>query len=115
MSWENILKGMKIEKNPRLAEHIDSIAKEMEFFTTFEIFQKLKGGFTYETRRADVDKRTKSPKKWVDKKGRKTMLTITSNLKNLDSSALTRYFKLSDDYIRDIDGEGLSHWVWVGE
>tara|TARA_R110000787_G_scaffold174783_1_gene287340 strand:- start:451 stop:693 length:243 start_codon:yes stop_codon:yes gene_type:complete len=80
MSWENILKGMRIEKHPRIAEYIDSIAKEMEFFNTRKIFIEVK-----------------------------------DKVRNLTKRALVRYFKLSDNYIRDVQKDNTSEWIWVGE
>tara|TARA_R110002110_G_scaffold47357_1_gene142295 strand:+ start:8962 stop:9204 length:243 start_codon:yes stop_codon:yes gene_type:complete len=80
MSWENILKGMRIEKHPRIAEYIDSVAKEMEFFNTRKIFIEVK-----------------------------------DRVRNLTKRALVRYFKLNDNYIRDVTGQNTSEWIWVGE
>ena len=80
MSWENILKGMRIEKHPRIAEYIDSIAKEMEFFNTRKIFIEVK-----------------------------------DRVRNLTKRALVRYFKLNDNYIRDVQKDNTSEWIWVGE
>jgi len=81
MSWKNILKmGMRIEKHSKIAEYIDSVAKELEFFNTRKIFIEVK----------DVTR-------------------------NLTKRALTRYFKSNDDYIRDIQSNNTSEWIWVGE
>ena len=80
MSWENILKGMKIENYPRIAEYIDSVAKEMEFFNTRKIFIEVK-----------------------------------DEVRNLTKRALVRYFKLNDNYIRDVQKDNTSEWIWVGE
>jgi hypothetical protein len=80
MSWENILKGMKIEQHSKLAEYINSVASELETFNTRKIFIEVK-----------------------------------DRSRNLTKRALHRYFKLSDDYIRNIDNQGISYWIWVGE
>ena len=80
MSWESILKGMRIEKHPRIAEYIDSVAKEMGFFNTRKIFIEVK-----------------------------------DKVRNLTKRALVRYFKLNDNYIRDVQKDNTSEWIWVGE